>query len=224
MTAACRCADFARISDLRGPKPRIAQMFGRALVLGLCLVAAISPDAVLPGVPAPVAALATQSQAGAAPAEAANPAARPAADRFPIRLVISKIGVDAKIEARGLDSRRNMLTPKDFHDVAWYNLGPAPGAPGNALLNGHVDWWTGAAVFTRLSELRAGDMVTIVHADGTRLTFKVTGRRIVTAGSRVASLFAPSKVSSLTLITCTGPWDPSILSDTHRLLVSAVLV
>ena len=205
------------------PKPRIAQMFGRAFVLGLCLVAAISPDAVLPNVPSPIAAVATLPSAGPA-APAANPAAQPAADPFPVRLVISKIGVDAKIEARGLDSRRNMLTPKDFHDVAWYNLGPAPGAPGNALLNGHVDWWTGAAVFTRLSELRAGDMVTIVHADGTRLTFKVTGRRIVTAGSRVASLFAPSKVSSLTLITCTGPWDPSILSDTHRLLVTAVLV
>jgi hypothetical protein len=52
----------------------------------------------------------------------------------------------------------------------------------------------------------------------------VTSRRIVAAGARVASLFAPSKVSSLTLITCTGAWDPSILSDTHRLLVSAVLV
>jgi LPXTG-site transpeptidase (sortase) family protein len=198
-------------------------MFGRALVLGLCLVAAISPDAVLPNVPSPMAAVATLPSAGPA-APAANPAAQPAADPFPARLVISKIGVNAKIEARGLDSGRNMLTPKDFHDVAWYNLGPAPGAPGNALLNGHVDWWTGAAVFTRLSELRAGDKVTIVQADGTRLTFKVTGRRIVTAGSRVASLFAPSKVSSLTLITCTGPWDPSILSDTHRLLVSAVLV
>lgn len=224
MTAACRCADIARISDLPGPQPRIAQMFGRALVLGLCLVAAISPDAVLPGVPAPVAALATQPQAGAAPAEAANPAARPAADPFPVRLVISKIGVDAKIEARGLDAHRTMLTPKDYHDVAWYNLGPAPGQPGNALLNGHVDWWTGSAVFTRLSELRPGDKVTIFRGDGTRMTFKVTGRRIVTAGARVASLFAPSKVASLTLITCTGAWDTSILSDTHRLLVSAVLV
>jgi LPXTG-site transpeptidase (sortase) family protein len=196
-------------------------MFGRALVLGLCLVAAISPDAHLSEVTVTVAPVTAQLPSQAA---ANVPAAAGAADPFPVRLVISKIGVNATIEARGLDSRRNMLTPKDFHDVAWYNLGPAPGAPGNALLNGHVDWWTGAAVFTRLSELRAGDKVTIVQADGTRLTFKVTGRRIVTAGARVASLFAPSKVSSLTLITCTGPWDPSILSDTHRLLVSAVLV
>jgi LPXTG-site transpeptidase (sortase) family protein len=138
--------------------------------------------------------------------------------------MISKIGVNARIEARGLDANRTMLTPKDYRDVAWYNLGPVPGQPGNALLNGHVDWWTGSAVFTRLSELRAGDTVTIVRGDGIRLTFRVTARRIVAAGARVASLFVPSKVPSLTLITCTGAWDPSILSDTHRLLVSAVLV
>jgi LPXTG-site transpeptidase (sortase) family protein len=180
---------------------------------------------VLPNVSSPIATTAAlPAVEPGAPAVAANPAAKAASDPFPVRLVISKIGVDAKIEARGLDSSRNMLTPKDFHDVAWYNLGPAPGAPGNALLNGHVDWWTGSAVFTRLSQLRPGDMVAIIRGDGTRLTFKVTGRRIVTAGARVASLFAPSKVSSLTLITCTGPWDPSILSATHRLLVSAVLV
>jgi LPXTG-site transpeptidase (sortase) family protein len=140
-----------------------------------------------------------------------------------MRLLIPKIGVDARIEARGLDSKRNMLTPNDFRDVAWYNLGPTPGKPGNALMNGHVDWWTGSAVFTRLSDLRPGDKVIVVQRDGTRLSFKVTGLQIVTANARVASLFTPSPVAKLTLITCTGVWDPLIMSDTHRLLVSAVL-
>lgn len=209
--------------DFWGLKPRIAQMFARALVLGLCLVAAISPDAVLPGV---LSSVAHATSAATAPASSvtATTAARPGADPFPVRLMISRIGVDANIEARGLDASRNMLTPKDYHDVAWYNLGPRPGEPGNALLNGHVDWWTGSAVFTRLSELRAGDTLTVVREDGSRLSFRVTGRQVVRAGARIASLFAPSKVASLTLITCTGPWDPSILSATHRLLVSAVLV
>jgi LPXTG-site transpeptidase (sortase) family protein len=191
--------------------------------MGLCLVAAMLPDAVLPSALAPLPLAISAAQAPGANLAAA-PAARAVADPYPVRLLISKIGVDAKIEARGLDAGRTMLTPKDYRDVAWYNLGPAPGQPGNALLNGHVDWWTGSAVFTRLSQLRPGDMVTVIRGDGTRLTFKVTGRSIVTAGARVATLFAPSKVASLTLITCTGAWDPSILSDTHRLLVSAVLV
>jgi LPXTG-site transpeptidase (sortase) family protein len=141
-----------------------------------------------------------------------------------MRLLIPRIGVDARIESRGLDAGRNMETPKDFRDVAWYNLGPLPGAPGNALMNGHVSWWTGSAVFTRLGELRTGDRVIVVRGDGTRVSFKVTARRVVAANARVASLFAPSPTASLTLITCTGPWDPRILSDTHRLLVSAALV
>ena len=200
-------------------------MFGRALVLGLCVVAALSPDAVLPNVLAlPTAVTPVATSAEPATPVAARPAAEPATDPVPVRLVISKIGVNARVEARGLDAGRNMLTPKDFHDVAWYNLGPLPGQPGNALMNGHVDWWTGSAVFTRLSQLRPGDIITVVRGDGIRLSFKVTGRRVVIAGARGASLFAPSKVASLTLITCMGAWDPSILSATHRLLVSAVLV
>ena len=144
-------------------------------------------------------------------------------DPTPTRLLIARIAVDAKVEARGLDANRNLATAKDFRDVAWYNLGPAPGEPGNAILNGHVNWWTGSAVFTRLSELRPGDKVVVLRADGMRLTFRVTARTIVTANTRVASLFAPSTASTITLITCSGRWDPRIGSDTHRLLVSAVL-
>ena len=69
-------------------------------------------------------------------------------DPTPVRLVIAAIDLDARIEARGLDANRSLDTPKDFHDVAWYRLGPRPGDPGNAVMNGHVNWWTGDAVFT----------------------------------------------------------------------------
>jgi sortase (surface protein transpeptidase) len=79
-------------------------------------------------------------------------------------------------------------------------------------------------VFSRLNQLRAGDVVTVVRGDGTRLRFKVTARQTVAANARVASLFAHTAVATLTLITCTGAWDPLILSTTQRLLVSAVLV
>jgi LPXTG-site transpeptidase (sortase) family protein len=202
-------------------------MFGRTVVLGLCLLAAVTPDlgvralAARPVVMAP-AQVATEPAlvAGAGSPTEAPPAANP----IPARLLIPKIGVNATIEARGLDAYRNMETPRDFHDVAWYNLGPTPGQPGNALINGHVDWWTGSAVFTRLADLRTGDPVIVVRGDGTRLTFKVTVQSVVAANARLASLFAPSSAATLTLITCFGAWDPLTLSDTHRLLVSAVLV
>jgi sortase A len=144
-------------------------------------------------------------------------------DPTPARLVIASINVDTTIESRGLDSNRNLATPKDFHDVAWYSLGPKPGEAGNAIINGHVNWWTGDAVFTHLSRLHVGDEIRVVRADGIVVTFKVTAKQTVDANARIASLFAPSSRSTLTLITCSGVWNPLTQSDTQRLLVSATL-
>jgi LPXTG-site transpeptidase (sortase) family protein len=158
----------------------------------------------------------------AAPFAAATPVARD--DQTPARLVIPAIGVDARIEARGLDSNRDLATATDFRNVAWYDLGPRPGDPGNAILNGHVSWWTGDAVFTHLARLRTGDRINITRADGVAVTFKVTGKQVVDANARIGSLFAPSSRSTLTLITCTGVWNPFTQSDTQRVLVSASLV
>jgi hypothetical protein len=46
---------------------------------------------------------------------------------------------------------------------------------------------------------------------------------MLAATARDASLFAPSTASTLTLITCAGPWDFRLGSDTDRLLVTATL-
>ena len=148
----------------------------------------------------------------------------PVVDLTPTQLLIPAIGVNAKIEARGLDSDRNIATASDYHDVAWYNLGPRPGEPGNAIVNGHVSWWTGDAVFAHLSRLRVGDVVRVTRADGGVVTFKVTSKQVIDANARIAALFAPSSHATLTLITCTGIWNPLTQSDTQRLLVSASVV
>jgi LPXTG-site transpeptidase (sortase) family protein len=144
-------------------------------------------------------------------------------DFRPARLVIPAIGVDAKIEAQGLDSHHNLATPADYHDVAWYRLGPMPGLPGNAVINGHVNWWTGDAVFTHLAQIKAGDEVRVIRADGVVVAFTVTAKHTVDAKARIASLFAPASTATLTLITCSGTWNPLTQSDTERLLVSASL-
>ena len=142
----------------------------------------------------------------------------------PVRLVIPSIHVNANIEARGLDSRRNLDTASDPNDVAWYDLGPVPGQAGNAIMNGHVDWWTGDAVFTKLGAVRLGQTVSVVRADGRVLTFRIALLQRVGAGARLASLFAHSDHATLTLITCAGVWNPITFSNTQRLLVTATLV
>lgn len=160
--------------------------------------------------------------AGEAPGTASRSPV-PLVDPTPARLVIASIGVDATIEARGLDANRNMASPADYRDVAWYDLGPRPGESGDAIINGHVDWWTGDAVFTHLGRLRTGDPVTVVRADGTQVGFKVVALTTVDANARLASLFTSSGPATLTLITCTGVWNPATQSDTKRLLVTAQL-
>lgn len=160
------------------------------------------------------------------PSVAAQPVSTPLTtiDQTPARIVIPAIGVDAEIEARGLDSNRDLATAADYRHVAWYDLGPRPGDPGNAILNGHVSWWTGDAVFTHLGQLRVGDRINVTRADGVAVTFKVTAKQVVDANARIASIFAPSSRSTLTLITCAGVWNPFTQSDTQRVLVSASLV
>lgn len=198
-------------------------MVRRTLVLCLSLVA-------LAYVPGPLAAgfSAASPMAAAEPPAGATAAATPAApevtDPIPSRLLIARIGVDARVEARGLDADRNLPAPDRAEDVAWFSQGPQPGSRGNALVSGHVDAWTGPAVFARLSQLRAGDEVVVVNADASRLTFRVTGLRSLGATAHDASLFAPAETPRLTLITCSGRWDPLLKSYDQRLLVSATLV
>jgi LPXTG-site transpeptidase (sortase) family protein len=200
-------------------------MLRRLLILSLCLTTAAGSYAVV-AVRTQIFAEPTQAQV--APMSMSLP--RPTGlsrihivDPTPARLLIPRINVDAAVEARGLDANRNMDIPKSFRDVAWYRLGPAPGQPGNALINGHVNWWTGDAVFTRLNQVRAGDEIQVVRADGGTVRFKVTAKTVVDANARIASLFEPSSVATLTLITCTGVWNPLTQSNTQRLLVSAAL-
>ncbi|HMC72522.1 MAG TPA: class F sortase, partial [Mycobacteriales bacterium] len=115
-------------------------------------------------------------------------------------------------------------TAKDPFDVAWYDKGPLPGQPGNAIINGHVDWWTGDAVFTHLGRVRPGDTVAVVRADGVIVTFRITLLQVVNAGTRIPALFAAGPRATLTLITCAGVWNPLAFTNTQRLLVSATLV
>jgi sortase A len=197
-------------------------MARRLLAGGLGAVVAVGFYAVAPALsPGP------SRLTAATPMQATALAVRAASikivDPTPARLLIPAISVDATIESRGLDSQRNLATPADFRHVAWYNLGPRPGEPGNAVLNGHVNWWTGDAVFTHLARLNAGDDIHVVRVDGRVVNFKVTSKHIVDANARIASLFVPSSNSTITLITCSGEWNPLTRSDTQRLLVSAAL-
>lgn len=139
----------------------------------------------------------------------------------PIRIQIPSLGIDAAIELAGVDKHKNMQVPVNPCDVAWYKLGPVPGAAGDAVIDGHLDW-TGPAVFWKLDNIRRGAEIDIIDADGVRLRFKVTTLTFAPHLTPPAGLFTTTGPATLTLYTCAGVWEPSAQTYSKRLFVTAV--
>lgn len=183
---------------------------------------------------AALAALTLAGCGGAAPAPraggqpAASPsqqAATPSDRHVPSTLSIDAIGVSATIEQVGVDKDGNMAIPANPHDVAWYEPGVAPGEHGNAVIDGHLDWYgMPQGPFYRLDQLKAGDEIDVNALDGTTFLFKVSGpATTVPADARPPGLFSKGGSPTLTLITCAGDWDPARQAYTERRLVNATL-
>jgi len=157
------------------------------------------------------------------PATAASPAAtsspQPTPSRGPARLRIPAIGVDAPVEPVGVTADGKMDVPREVDDVGWYSPGVRPGEPGDAVFDGHLDWYTGPAVFAGLHRLRSGDVIEIDLAGGGTVSFHVYQTATYPADQPPPDLFGRDGTPRLTLITCAGRWDGHAYS--RRLVVDA---
>jgi len=186
----------------------------RAL-LGLALIAAAVAWLATPrsggGEPTRPAAprAAATATADAAPAEAVHPPAPPARRAAPpVRIEIAAIGAHAPVIPLGLNRDGTLEVPTDFGDAGWWSGGPRPGERGPAVIAGHLDSRTGPAVFFRLGELRAGDPITIVRSDGSRVRFLVQrAARYRKASFPTARVYGATRGPTLRLITCSGDFD-----------------
>lgn len=132
---------------------------------------------------------------------------------LPIRLRIEAIGVDAPIEAVGVDPRTGeMALPATVREVAWYRFGPSPGQAGSAVLAAHVDFKDqGPGVFFDLKTLEPGDRIEVSFEDGDVERFRVAARDIYRKDELpLDAVFARQGAPVLTLITCGGGFNPSI--------------
>jgi LPXTG-site transpeptidase (sortase) family protein len=144
--------------------------------------------------------------------------------RPPGRLIIPTIGVDAQVIAVGVDKDGNMAVTNESYNVGWYNHGPAPGDPGDAVMDGHLDWYdTSQAVFYNLSKVHIGDDVQVQRLDGSTRHFKVTKVQTVAYNAKVPGLFQSGGAARLSLITCGGQWSRSLNQYLNRVIVDAVL-
>lgn len=132
----------------------------------------------------------------------------PVAQAHPVFIGITSIGVWAGLVDLGLNADRTLQTPTDFGTAGWFTGGPIPGAPGPAVIAGHVDSTAGPAVFYRLAELRPGDSVEIRRRDGSTVAFTVTTvQQFAKDTFPAADVYRWVDQPALRLITCGGDFD-----------------
>jgi LPXTG-site transpeptidase (sortase) family protein len=180
---------------------------------------------------APVAAhMRVSGQAGAtalpvsgSPLPSQTPLTLARAPFVPSRLLIRRLGVDAPIEVKGIDSHNRMEAPDHPLDAAWYQFTKMPGAGGNAVFSGHLDAESiGPAIFWRLTQLKQGDLIEVVSPQSTELRYQVkesVSYPVATIPMR--TVLYPAGGDQITLITCAGRYLPATGYD-HRLVIRAV--
>jgi hypothetical protein len=128
----------------------------------------------------------------------------------PVRLEIDRIGVATGLQRLGRARDGTVEVPSAWEVAGWYAGGTRPGDPGSAVILGHVDSRSGPAVFYRLRELRPGDRVEVVRADGSRVRFTV--ERLEQVDKRrfpTDDVYYPTLAPRLRLVTCGGAFDPA---------------
>lgn len=138
------------------------------------------------------------------------------------RLTIAAIRVDAVARPVGLSSSGAMDTTPNIWEVGVFDQSVMPGQNGGALIEGHLDWTTGPAVFWDLHKLGNGDEIDYTSADGTTYRFGVSKVRNVPYNSQIPEdISTRTGTPMITLITCSGSWIGSAHSYSTRLLLTA---
>ena len=141
----------------------------------------------------------------------------------PARLVIPSLGVNAEVEPVADDAQGRMAAPSRPERVGWYRNGSMPGESGNAVLDGHLDWTSGPAVFWHLAQISSGAQVIVVTSSGAQLNFVVDSNVVFPFDARPQGLFTKTGPPSIALVTCSGPWDRQRGTYVDRLVVHATL-
>lgn len=136
-------------------------------------------------------------------------------------LDIERIGLSADVVPAHLVERSGATT----WEVPAFKVGHAEttagaGAPGNAVLLGHVSSVHSGNVFQDLDQVHEEDVVHI-YSDADRFAYRVVAVERVPRTD--AQVLEPAPTPTISLITCTGVWLPTIWDYTERLVVRAEL-
>jgi Sortase domain len=148
---------------------------------------------------------------------------RPMLVGSPTRVRIPAIDVDTGLEDLTLNPNGQLNPPETYDQAGWYSAGVIPGDPGPAVIAGHVDSVSGPAVFYRLHQLAAGDIITVLRG-GVWVTFRVINVEQYAKDQFPAErVYRPTPDAELRLITCGGDFNPGRLSYQDNIVVYAVI-
>ncbi|MFF4800590.1 class F sortase [Streptomyces sp. NPDC001351] len=145
----------------------------------------------------------------------------------PVRLRIPKIWVDAPFTGLSLGPNGQLQPPPGDNTnlVGWHTKGASPGEAGTAIIAGHVDTKTSAAVFANLGQLTKGDVFYVQRADGRTATFRVDSVETFEKDDFPSDrVYDDTPQAQVRLITCAGNYDRSVMDYTDNLVVFAHLV
>ncbi len=145
---------------------------------------------------------------------------------WPKTMAIPRMGVThAPIEYNAFTRAKDIDAPFKWGDVAWFDRGPRPGDQGRASIYGHLDSYTGPAVFYHLKYLRKGDKVTVTYKGGRTLTFVVQWSRLYPNNQMPTKfLYGRTTQRGMSLITCGGLFHRDGTGYDHKLVVYATLL
>ncbi len=145
-------------------------------------------------------------------------------------LLLPTARIRADIVQVGRTPRGAIGAPDNPFVIGWYNVGAEPGEPGNAILAGHrdyedIDGNVGTGVCWELNRVKVGDQMIIRDAEQKiAWVYEVTEAATVDPNdSSAARYLAATDESVITLITCTGAFNPKTHTYSHRLVIVGVL-
>lgn len=144
--------------------------------------------------------------------------------RVPVGLRIDGFA-DGPVMETGVDQLGELAVPPEAGLLAWYRFGPTPGAPGSAVIAGHVNWHGSPGVFVSLADVPVGAEVTVSYDDATERRFVITEIELVPKPEvALSDVFVRDGPPTLRLVTCGGEFDSTSRHYRSNVIATAVPV
>jgi sortase family protein len=143
----------------------------------------------------------------------------------PTRVRVPALDIDAPVYPVKISVPKGALdVPPLIHRAGWWLDGMTPGSrTGSTLIAGHVDSAkAGLGAFGPLREARPGQTVQVTTKNGQRRTYRIVSVQVMLKEKLPPSIYSRLGRPRLTLVTCGGPFDPSVGHYRDNVVVTAV--